>query len=95
MITTHSIKEYIEKNNVRKMVRWKIHDGKWFFELFPGFWQHEQSFDRFFPQYEYNNYFLIPNMFYHFYLKIFFKFISRYHISLGITTSITASTPNT
>jgi hypothetical protein len=21
--------------------------------LFPGFWQHEQSFDRFFPQYEY------------------------------------------
>jgi hypothetical protein len=21
--------------------------------LFPGFWQHEQSFDRFFPKYEY------------------------------------------
>jgi len=53
MITTNSIKEYIEKNNVRKMVRWRLHDGKWFFELFPGFWQHEQSFDRFFPQYEY------------------------------------------
>lgn len=53
MITTNSIVEYIDKNQIRKNVRWRIQDGKWFFEMFPGFWQHEQSFDRFFPKYEY------------------------------------------
>ena len=53
MKTTNSIHEYIDKNQTRKNVRWRIQDGKWFFELFPGFWQHEQSFDRFFPKYEY------------------------------------------
>ena len=53
MKTTHNITEYIEKNQTRKNVRWCIRDGKWFFELFNGFWQHEQSFDRFFPKYEY------------------------------------------
>lgn len=56
MIVTHSIAEYIEKNERRKNVCWRIHDGKWFFEMFPGFWQHEQSFDRFFPKYEYEKF---------------------------------------
>ena len=53
MITTNSIVEYIDKNQIRKNVRWRIQGGKWFFEMFPGFWQHEQSFDRFFPKYEF------------------------------------------
>ena len=56
MKTTHSITEYIEKNERRKNVRWRIYDGKWFFEMFPGFWQHEQSFDRFFPKYEFERF---------------------------------------
>ena len=53
MIVTHSIVEYIEKNERRRNVRWRIQGGKWFFEIFPGIWQHEQSFDRFFPKYEF------------------------------------------
>jgi hypothetical protein len=53
MIVTHSIHEYIEKNERRRNVRWRIQDGKSFFELFPGFWQHGQSFEKFFPKYEY------------------------------------------
>ncbi len=56
MKITHSISEYIEKNERRKNVRWRIHGGKWFFELFPGFWQHEISFDRFFPKYDYEKF---------------------------------------
>jgi len=56
MIVTHSIVEYIEKNEIRKNVRWRIQGGKWFFEMFPGFWQHEQSFDRFFPKYEFERF---------------------------------------
>lgn len=56
MKTTHSITEYIEKNEIRKNVRWRIQGGKWFFEMFPGFWQHEQSFDRFFPKYEFERF---------------------------------------
>lgn len=53
MIVTNSIVEYIDKNNNRRNVRWRIQAGKWFFEMFPGFWQHEQSFDSFYPKYEY------------------------------------------
>lgn len=53
MKTTNSIVEYIEKNQARKNVRWRYLYGRLYFELFPGFWQHEQSFDRFFPIYEY------------------------------------------
>lgn len=53
MKTTFSIAEYIEKNQARKNVRWRYFDRRLFFELFPGFWQHEQSFDRFYPLYEY------------------------------------------
>ncbi len=56
MNITNSIHEYIEKSQTRKNVRWRIQGGKWFFELFPGFWQHEQSFDRFFPKYEYQRF---------------------------------------
>jgi hypothetical protein len=56
MKITHSIQEYIDKNETRKNVRWRIHGGKWFFELFPGFWQHEHSFDRFFPKYDFSRF---------------------------------------
>jgi len=53
MKTTNNIAEYIEKNQIRKNVRWRYFGGRLFFELFPGFWQHEHSFDRFYPIYEY------------------------------------------
>lgn len=56
MIITHSITEYIEKNERRKNVHWRIQGGKWFFQLFPGFWQHEQSFDKYFPKYKYERF---------------------------------------
>ena len=50
---TNSLTEYIEKSIARKNVHWALRDGKWFFSLFPGIWLHEQSFDEFFPKYEY------------------------------------------
>lgn len=53
MKITHSINEYIENNERRRNVRWRFYGGRWFFEMFPGFWQHEHSFDKFFPKYEY------------------------------------------
>lgn len=53
MKTTNSIVEYIENNQRRRNIRWRIYGGRCFFELFPGCWQHEHLFDSFFPQYEY------------------------------------------
>jgi hypothetical protein len=38
---------------MRKNAHWALRDGKWFFEVFPGVWFHEESFDDFFPKYEY------------------------------------------
>lgn len=53
MKITNSITEYIEKNQSRKNVVWKYWDKKLFFHAGLGIWQHEQSFDNFFPQYDY------------------------------------------
>ena len=53
MKITYSIAEYIEKNQARKNVRWRYFSGRLYFELFPGLWQHEKSFDKFFPIYEF------------------------------------------
>lgn len=50
---TNSISEYIQKNLARKNVHWALRDGKLFFALFPGVWMHEESFDEFFPKYDY------------------------------------------
>lgn len=50
---THSVTEYIQKNMARKNVLWALKDEKWFFSIFPGVWMHEESFDEFFPKYEY------------------------------------------
>jgi hypothetical protein len=50
---THSVTEYIQKNLARKNVLWAFRDGKWFFSLFPGIWMHQESFDEYFPKYEY------------------------------------------
>lgn len=50
---TNSITEYIQKNIARKSVHWALRDGKWFFALFPGIWMHEESFDDYYPKYEY------------------------------------------
>ena len=38
---------------MRKNAHWALKDGKWFFEIFPGVWAHQESFDEFFPKYEY------------------------------------------
>jgi hypothetical protein len=56
MKTTNSLTEYISKNLARKNVHWRIFDGKAFFELFPLVWMHEESFDDFYPKYEYKKF---------------------------------------
>ena len=53
MKTTNSITEYISKNLARKNVHWKLTDGQWFFELFPMVWMRQESFDEFYPKYDY------------------------------------------
>ena len=53
MKITNSVTEYIQKNLMRKNAHWALKDGKWFFEIFPGVWAHQESFDEFFPKYEY------------------------------------------
>ena len=50
---THSVSEYIQKNLMRKNAHWALKDDKWFFEVFPGVWAHQESFDEFYPKYEY------------------------------------------
>ena len=52
---THSISEYIQKNQARKNAQWALRDGKWFFSFFPGVWMHEESFEEYFPKYEYKS----------------------------------------
>ena len=50
---TNSLTEYINKNIARKNAHWALRDGKWFFSIFPGIWMHEESFDDYYPKYEY------------------------------------------
>jgi len=56
MKITNSITEYISKNLARKNVHWKLVDDQWFFELFPMVWMHEESFDEFYPKYDYKKF---------------------------------------
>jgi hypothetical protein len=56
VIVTHSITEYIEKNQQRKNARWKIADGKWSFEVVNGVWGSVELFDESFPIYEYQKF---------------------------------------
>jgi hypothetical protein len=55
-IVTHSIAEYIEKNQQRKHARWKIADGVWSFEVVKGVWGSVELFDEAFPVYEYQKF---------------------------------------
>lgn len=56
MKTTNSISEYIEKNRSRKNVHWKVQNNVLFFELIPMVWMHQESFDEFYPKYEYKKF---------------------------------------
>jgi hypothetical protein len=56
VIVTHSITEYIEKNQHRKHARWKIADGEWIFEVVKGVWGSIELFDEAFPIYEYQKF---------------------------------------
>lgn len=55
-MVTHSIAEYIEKNRIRKNVRWKIADGQWSFEMVANVWCSIDMFDEIFPSYEYQRF---------------------------------------
>lgn len=53
MIITHSIAQYIEKNSIRKNVRWIVVEDKFWFELVHNVWCSEDIFNDIFPLYEY------------------------------------------
>lgn len=55
-MVTHSIAEYVEKNRIRKNVRWKIADGQWSFEMVANVWCGAEMFDEIFPAYEYQRF---------------------------------------
>jgi hypothetical protein len=56
VIVTHSIAEYIKKNQQRKHARWKIADGEWSFEMVSGVWAGQELFDDVYPVYEYQKF---------------------------------------
>lgn len=55
LIKTHSISEFIQKNQERKSVRWRMSDG--FLAFFHDeHWWAEEFFDSFYPIYIYEKY---------------------------------------
>lgn len=55
LIKTHSISEFIQKNQERKNVRWSMSDGHLSF-LHDEHWWPEEFFDSFYPIYIYEKY---------------------------------------
>lgn len=55
LIKTHSISEFISRNQERKNVRWKLSEGELEF-YYDGEWYAEEFFDAFFPLYTYVKY---------------------------------------
>jgi hypothetical protein len=51
-IITHSIQEYIDKNQSRKQVAWKSIDSMMVF-FHKGNWVNQKYFDDIYPEYEY------------------------------------------
>lgn len=57
MIKTHSISEYIQKNQERNSCHWRIADGKQMFRHhITGLWFESKDFNKLYPKYEYEEY---------------------------------------
>jgi hypothetical protein len=55
IISTYSIDEYIEKNQKRSLVHWKIEDGVQSF-MHNDRWYNEKEFDMIYPAYEFRRF---------------------------------------
>ena len=54
MIKTHSISEYIQMNQLRKSLYWRMADGKCeFLHHETGIWFDETMYNKMYPKYEY------------------------------------------
>ena len=54
MIKTHSIAEFVKKNQERSSIHWRIADGKQLFcHHISGIWFEGKDFNRMYPKYEY------------------------------------------